>query len=211
MSFTLRNILKSSTLFSCLLFCTALIAVQTPISNNESEKAQLLTVEIETTQGPITLQLFPHVAPKACENFIGHVESGYYNNVLFHRIIPGFMVQGGDPAGSGVNGKSIWGKPFEDEFAEGVAFDKPGILAMANSGPNTNGSQFFITVAKTPWLNKKHTIFGQVIKGYENVERLSVQGSSTGSPKSPQKIISAKVLNKPSKPTEKVPQKATNK
>lgn len=118
-------------------------------------------VILETTQGKIELELFPDVAPLAVENFTTHVKDGYYNKIAFHRIIKNFMIQGGDPTESGRGGESIWGKAFQDEFKNRV-FDKPGILAMANAGRNTNGSQFFITTAPTPWLNGHHTIFGQI-------------------------------------------------
>jgi len=118
-------------------------------------------VVLETTQGKIELELFPDVAPKAVENFTTHVKDGYYNHIAFHRIIHNFMIQGGDPTESGRGGESIWKKPFADEFKTKV-FDKPGILAMANAGPNTNGSQFFITTAPTMWLNGHHTIFGKI-------------------------------------------------
>jgi len=120
-------------------------------------------VILETTQGKIELELFKDVAPLAVENFMTHIKKGYYNGIAFHRIIKGFMIQGGDPTESGRGGESIWGKPFRDEF-KGKLFDKAGILAMANAGPNTNGSQFFITTAPTPWLNGYHTIFGQATK-----------------------------------------------
>jgi peptidylprolyl isomerase len=118
-------------------------------------------VVLETTQGNIELELYPDVAPLAVENFITHIKDGYYNGVAFHRIIHNFMIQGGDPTESGRGGESIWHKPFKDEFKY-KTFDKAGILAMANAGPGTNGSQFFITTAKTPWLNGHHTIFGKV-------------------------------------------------
>ena len=118
-------------------------------------------VILETTQGKIELELYPDVAPLAVENFMTHVKDGYYNGIAFHRIIQNFMIQGGDPTESGRGGESIWHKPFKDEFTNKV-FDKAGILAMANAGPGTNGSQFFITTAKTPWLNGYHTIFGHV-------------------------------------------------
>jgi peptidylprolyl isomerase len=113
-----------------------------------------------TTAGVIELELFPDVAPLAVENFTTHIKNGYYDGIAFHRIIRDFMIQGGDPTESGRGGKSIWGKPFKDEY-KGLTFDKPGILAMANAGPHTNGSQFFITAAPTYWLNGRHTIFGQ--------------------------------------------------
>src|SRR4051812_24519388 len=102
-------------------------------------------VVLETTQGNIELELMPDVAPKATENFTKLAEKGYYNGIVFHRVIKEFMVQGGDPTGTGSGGESIWGKEFEDEINIDVKFNKPGILAMANAGRNTNGSQFFIT------------------------------------------------------------------
>lgn len=129
-------------------------------------------VSIETTQGTITVALKPEIAPKAVENFLRLAQSDYYNGVIFHRIIKNFMIQGGDPTGTGRGGQSIYGKPFEDEISLSAKFDKPGLLAMANAGPKTNGSQFFITTASTPWLNGKHTIFGEVIEGYDIVKKL---------------------------------------
>ncbi len=123
------------------------------------------TVVLETNQGNIEIKLMPEAAPKACENFIGLAEKGYYNNLIFHRVIKGFMIQGGDPTGTGRGGESLWSEPFEDEVSADVGFDRKGILAMANAGPHTNGSQFFITTAATPWLNTRHTIFGEVISG----------------------------------------------
>ncbi len=117
-------------------------------------------VILETTQGIIELELYPEVAPLAVENFTTHVKNGYYNGIAFHRIIRNFMIQGGDPTETGRGGNSIWNKPFKDEYTD-KTFDKLGILAMANAGKNTNGSQFFITTAITPWLNGRHTIFGQ--------------------------------------------------
>jgi peptidylprolyl isomerase len=134
--------------------------------------AQNPVVVMETTQGTIELELFDDVAPLAVENFMTHVKNGYYDGIVFHRIIQNFMIQGGDPTGTGRSGESIWGKPFKDEFKPGVVFDRAGILAMANAGPMTNGSQFFITLAPTSWLNGYHTIFGQVVSGMEIVNKL---------------------------------------
>lgn len=128
---------------------------------------------LETTQGTIEIELRPDYAPLAVENFSTHVKEGYYNGLIFHRIIKDFMIQGGDPTGTGRGGQSIWNKPFKDEFAPNVTFNKRGILAMANAGPGTNGSQFFITTAPTPWLNGRHTIFGYVIKGMDVVDKLN--------------------------------------
>lgn len=149
-------------------------------------------VVLETNQGNIEIKLMPEVAPKACENFIKLVEKGYYNGLIFHRVIKGFMIQGGDPTGTGAGGESIWGKPFEDEVTPVAKFEEAGILAMANAGPNTNGSQFFITCAQTPWLNMRHTIFGVVVSGLDVVEK--IENTSVGAndrPVAEQKIIKA--------------------
>ena len=132
--------------------------------NTEVKKAESQRIQavLETTSGKITLDLFPQIAPKAVENFVTHINNGYYNGTIFHRVIRKFMIQGGDPTGTGRGGESIWGEDFEDEIAKGYAFDRAGILAMANAGENTNGSQFFITTTRTPHLNGKHTIFGEI-------------------------------------------------
>lgn len=127
---------------------------------------------MKTTKGDIEFELRADIAPKAVENFIEHAKNGYYNNLIFHRIIKNFMIQGGDPTGTGRGGDSIWNRAFEDEFAPNAVFDKPGILAMANAGPNTNRSQFFITTVPTYWLNGRHTIFGYVKSGMDVVKEL---------------------------------------
>jgi len=153
-------------------------------------------VVLETNQGKIEIKLMPDVAPKACENFQKLVEKGYYDGLIFHRVIKGFMIQGGDPTGTGREGESIWGRPFEDEVTPNVKFDRPGLLAMANAGPNTNGSQFFITTAKTPHLNMRHTIFGEVISGYETVQAIeNVATDSSDRPIPEQKITRAYLKN----------------
>lgn len=152
-------------------------------------------VVLDTNEGVIEIRLFPKVAPKAVENFIRLSEKGYYNGLTFHRVIPGFMLQGGDPNGNGTGGQSIWGKNFGDEFDANVTFNKPLLLAMANRGPGTNGSQFFITVAATPWLNNKHTIFGEVVKGQDVVKKIESKGSASGQPSSKQ-IINKAYLKK---------------
>ena len=149
---------------------------------------------METNQGKIEIELRPDIAPKAVENFITHSKNGYYNGLTFHRVIRGFMLQSGDPTGTGAGGESIWKKNFEDEFSSSALFDKAGILAMANRGRNTNGSQFFITTVPTYWLNGKHTIFGYVIKGMDVVKKIELvptTGARSGNkPLSEQKIIS---------------------
>lgn len=146
-------------------------------------------VVFETTKGNFEVTLFPDVAPKTVENFLGLASKKYYDGQIFHRVIKQFMIQGGDPTGTGRGGESIWGGKFNDEFSPALKFDKPGILAMANAGPNTNGSQFFITTAQTTWLNGKHTIFGEVTKGYEVVKAIEAQGSESGTPKELLKIL----------------------
>ena len=138
----------------------------------EAKQAETGTQAImHTTLGDIHLRLFPDAAPKAVENFVTHAKTGYYNNTLFHRVIKKFMIQGGDPLGDGTGGESIWGREFEDEFSA-LKHDKPYTLSMANAGPNTNGSQFFITTERAPWLDKKHTIFGRAVGGLDVVKKI---------------------------------------
>ncbi len=175
-------------IFIFVLFIFALIFNVSAQEALMSEK----NVVLETTQGVIEIKLMSDVAPLACENFIGLIEKGFYNGIIFHRVIKDFMIQGGDPTGTGRGGDSIWGKFFEDEVKEDVKFDKPGLLAMANAGPNTNGSQFFITTVETPWLNMRHTIFGEVVSGYDVVEKIeNTQADSADKPVNEQKIIKA--------------------
>jgi peptidyl-prolyl cis-trans isomerase A (cyclophilin A) len=145
-------------------------------SKNESQgdKVSMNTAILKTSMGEIIIELFPNQAPKTVKNFVElatgakewidpnigeKVKTNLYDGTIFHRVIPGFMIQGGDPLGNGMGGP---GYNFADEFHGELSFDRPYLLAMANAGPNTNGSQFFITVAPTAWLNQKHTIFGEV-------------------------------------------------
>uniref|UniRef100_A0A8C9Z863 peptidylprolyl isomerase n=1 Tax=Sander lucioperca TaxID=283035 RepID=A0A8C9Z863_SANLU len=128
---------------------------------------------IHTTMGDIHIKLFPVECPKTVENFCVHSRNGYYNGHIFHRVIKGFMIQTGDPTGTGMGGESIWGGEFEDEFHATLRHDRPYTLSMANGGPGTNGSQFFVTVVPTPWLDNKHTVFGRCTKGMEAVQRIS--------------------------------------
>ena len=172
---------------------------QFPQLNEMNESNPLVTVH--TNLGDFTLELFPEVAPKTVENFVTHAKNGYYNGVIFHRVIEDFMIQGGDPTGTGMGGESIYGRTFEDEFSR-EAFNLYGTLSMANAGPNTNGSQFFIVTAKqvpaqmlkqlkdggwpeeiveeyakvggTPWLDHRHTVFGRVVEGMDVV--LKIEG-----------------------------------
>jgi len=167
------------------------------LSNEVAENEKVAT--LKTTMGDLKIKLFPEVAPKAVENFVKLAESGYYNGIIFHRVIPDFMIQGGDPTGTGMGGESVWGSAFEDEFSDN-AFNLKGALSMANAGPGTNGSQFFIVSASqtpanmvgqleaagypaeiieaykenggTPWLDNRHTVFGQVIEGMDVVDAI---------------------------------------
>jgi peptidyl-prolyl cis-trans isomerase A (cyclophilin A) len=147
--------------------------------------AETLTATLQTSQGTVVVRLFPDQAPKTVRNFVELAEGGrqwtdpstgrettskLYDGTIFHRIIPDFMIQGGDPLGSGRGGP---GYKFADEIHPDLRFDRPYLLAMANAGPGTNGSQFFITVGPTPWLNGKHTIFGEVIEGADVVDRIT--------------------------------------
>lgn len=131
-------------------------------------------VVMDTGKGTIKIQLFPDFAPKAVENFKGLVDKGYYNGLIFHRVIPDFMIQGGDPLGNGLGGESLWGGKFEDEFSPNLK-NLRGALSMANSGPNSNGSQFFIVQKEggTPWLDGHHTVFGQVFEGMDVVDAIA--------------------------------------
>ena len=172
------------------------------VANAEDSMATNQSVVVfETNQGNVEIKLYPQVAPKACENFIGLVNKGYYNGLIFHRVIKDFMIQGGDPTGTGRGGESLWGKDFDDEVTPSVQFDKPGLLAMANRGPSTNGSQFFITTVPTPHLNMHHTIFGEVVSGMDGVH--SIENTQVGpgdKPVEDQKIVKAYV-NKEHKST----------
>ena len=170
---------------------------QYPQLNLADVKAAQAT--IKTNQGDIKLQLFPDQAPKTVKNFVELAKQGYYKGVIFHRVIPDFMIQGGDPTGTGAGGESIYGQAFEDEFSEEL-FNFKGALSMANAGPNTNGSQFFIVTNEnvpadmvgqmkaagypdeviahyqeggTPWLDFHHTVFGQVIEGMDVAQKIS--------------------------------------
>jgi len=140
------------------------------INEDDVTMSDSITVAvIETNMGTIEIELFADQTPKTVENFVGLSEKGYYNGVIFHRVIDNFMIQGGDPTGTGRGGESFWGGKFADEFVPTLKHDGPGILSMANAGPNTNGSQFFITLVATPWLDGKHTVFGKVINGMDVV------------------------------------------
>lgn len=178
-----------------MLIAVGLLVLSLPNVGGAQEKENGVsnqTVVLETTQGKVEIKLFADIAPKTVENFVGLVKNGYYNGLIFHRVIKNFMIQGGDPTGTGRGGESLWGGKFEDEFSPAVQFDRKGLLAMANAGPNTNGSQFFITTVPTAWLNNKHTIFGEVVSGYDAISKIeNTQVGPGDRPVAEQKIIKA--------------------
>jgi cyclophilin family peptidyl-prolyl cis-trans isomerase len=142
-----------------------------------SEASGKEIIVMETSMGTIEIEMFRSKAPKTVENFVQLAKKGYYNGLIFHRVIDKFMIQGGDPLGTGMGGESIYGAKFDDEIAPDLKFEKAGLLAMANAGKTrdghgTNGSQFFITLAPTTWLNGNHTIFGEVVAGMDVVQAI---------------------------------------
>ncbi len=138
---------------------------------NVSE-SEMLVATVKTNVGTFEIELFAREVPKTVENFVGLATNGKYDGIIFHRVIANFMLQGGDPTGTGRGGESYWGGKFDDESNSIHKHTKPGMLSMANAGPNTNGSQFFVTLVPTPWLDGKHTIFGEVISGMDIVEAI---------------------------------------
>ncbi|TGJ84130.1 hypothetical protein E0Z10_g4634 [Xylaria hypoxylon] len=159
----------------------------------QAKKAETGTSAIiHTSYGDIHIRLFPDAAPKAVENFVTHSKRGYFNSTVFHRVIRKFMIQGGDPLGDGTGGESIWGKQFEDEFST-LKHDKPYTVSMANAGPNTNGSQFFITTEKTPWLDNKHTIFGRAVQGLDVIHKIENVRAYKDKPEEDIKILNIDV------------------
>lgn len=189
--------------------------LSTEVADNEA------LVEMTTSMGTIQIKLFPDAAPKAVENFLTHAEEGYYDGLIFHRVIEDFMLQGGDPTGTGGGGESIYGEPFEDEFSENL-YNFRGALSMANAGPGTNGSQFFIVQAKeapaeslpaelpeevraayaemggTPWLDGKHTVFGQVVEGMDVVDAIAaVEKGQQDKPVEDVTIETVQILQQP--------------
>ena len=146
-------------------------------------------VTFKTTMGEIRIEVFEDKVPKTAGNFLGLVRKGFYNGLTFHRVIPGFMIQGGCPKGDGTGGP---GYEIKDEFHPTLRHTGPGILSMANAGPNTGGSQFFITLAATSWLDGKHAIFGKVVSGQEIVDKIAaVPRDSSDRPRTPVRIVTA--------------------
>jgi len=197
--------------FVSLLCCLA-AGLLIGCAKEESELLQFAPVPageelavMHTSMGDITLRFFPEQAPKAVENFLGLAKQGYYDGISFHRVINDFMIQGGDPMGTGGGGESLWGGKFEDEFSDQLCNFR-GALSMANAGANTNGSQFFIVQAKsvggssqggvsdtawakykeiggTPWLDGKHTVFGHVVEGMDVIDAIAAVSVSRGTNK----------------------------
>ncbi|GAC95792.1 hypothetical protein PHSY_003368 [Pseudozyma hubeiensis SY62] len=158
--------------------------------NSSGAGSKHTSATLHTTHGDIHLTLFNELVPKTCKNFVGLAKKGYYDNVIFHRIIKKFMLQTGDPLGDGTGGESLWGGNFEDEFHPSLNHSNPFTLSMANAGPNTNGSQFFITTVPTPWLDRKHTVFGKVDGGVDVVKRIEeVKVDSNDKPRQDVRII----------------------
>jgi len=150
-------------------------------------------VELETTMGVMKIELYDDKAPNTAGNFKKLVEKGFYDGVIFHRVIKDFMIQGGDPTGTGSGGP---GYAIDDEFGPGLTHAKKGILSMANSGPDTGGSQFFILLVPTPWLDGKHAIFGEVIEGIDVLEKIGTTPTGPGDrPKTEVKIVKARVAS----------------
>jgi peptidyl-prolyl cis-trans isomerase A (cyclophilin A) len=186
-------------LCSALVLSVGVAAAQPSQAQPKEKKLQPGTyAHFVTTEGDFTVKLFEKEAPKTVANFVGLAEGTidpatgkpgkskpFYNGLTFHRVISGFMIQGGDPLGNGTGGP---GYKFADEISPNRKFTKAGILAMANAGPNTNGSQFFITLAPTDWLNGKHTIFGEVVEGMDTLKKLEAAGSRGGPTSEPLKI-----------------------
>jgi peptidyl-prolyl cis-trans isomerase A (cyclophilin A) len=199
--------MKTLSTFVAILCLSTVPLVAQAKEKKAASKSKEQTAVIKTTAGDITVKLFPDKAPETVENFVGLATGKkewkdpntgkmmkgkpLYNGTIFHRVIPNFMIQGGDPTGTGMGGP---GYQFKDEFSPDLKFDKPGLLAMANSGPGTNGSQFFITVAATPWLTGRHTIFGEVTKGQDVVQKIvSAPRGAQDRPENPVKIESIKI------------------
>jgi len=154
------------------------------------DPSKRVLARMETNKGPITIRLMPEVAPMHVTSFSYLARLGYYDGLAFHRVITGFMAQGGCPLGTGTGGP---GYTFDGEFKPNVRHDRPGLLSMANAGPGTDGSQFFLTFVPTPWLDGKHTIFGEVVEGHDVLKKLESAGSSSGRTSEPLKIETLRI------------------
>ena len=177
------------------IFCGFILAgcaapSKTVKSESQVQKeSEVVKIKIETSQGDIYADLYKKEVPKTVENFVKLAEKGFYDGLTFHRVIPNFMIQTGDPMGTGAGGP---GYQFADEFSPNLHHDKAGVISMANAGPNTNGSQFFVTEVPTPWLDRKHSIFGQVTEGIDVVNQIG-NVSRDGQDKPLQPVVMKKV------------------
>ena len=160
-----------------LLLCSLCALAGFTASAASTASLKDVNIVISTTKGDIELALYPSKAPVTVANFLNLINRGYYKGISFHRVIPDFMIQGGDPTGTGMGGP---GYSFEDEFSPDLKHDGPGVLSMANAGPGTNGSQFFITHVPTDWLNGKHTVFGKVTEGQDVVDSIGQGDTISG-------------------------------
>lgn len=183
----------AAVIFSCnILFFTACSAEAAAAKAKEETKVKNPVAVFQTNRGDFNVELFADKAPKTVDNFIKLAKKSYYDGVIFHRVIDGFMIQGGDPDGTGRGGP---GYTIKDEFGEGLKHDSEGMLSMANAGPDTGGSQFFITLAPTTWLDGKHAIFGKVVKGMDIVKKIG--SSKTGAGDKPvEDIVIKKIVIK---------------
>lgn len=164
-------------LFIPFLLCAQEAAKEKPgqaKKDKPMEQPKAVYAVMHTSMGVVELELFEQATPKTVKNFIGLAEKKYFDGVTFHRVIDNFMIQGGDPTGTGRGGESVFGGFFEDEIVDTLRHSTPGILSMANAGPNTNGSQFFITLVPTPWLDGRHTVFGKVVGGMDVVRKIGM-------------------------------------
>jgi len=206
-----------SSLFTALCVSAALIVTSSALAADgkwmkRAQEGKDIWATFQTSEGDIVVKLFPKDAPKTVVNFVGlaagekswkHPGTGVssteplYRGIVFHRVIPGFMIQGGDPLGTG---RGDPGYRFEDEFQSGRKFDKDGLLAMANAGPGTNGSQFFITTSRPDYLNGRHTIFGEVVAGYDVAVKISqVPRDGQDRPRTPVTLKKVELSEKPPK------------
>jgi cyclophilin family peptidyl-prolyl cis-trans isomerase len=175
-----------------IAFMIILGGCDTMTKNKDTNASNNTKVLLETSMGDVTIRLLDDKAPLTTANFKKLVSEGYYDGTIFHRVIPNFMIQGGDPTGSGMGGP---GYKIKDEFGPGLKHNKSGMLSMANAGPNTGGSQFFITVAPTPWLDGKHAIFGEVVEGMDIIMEISeVQRNRQDKPLTEVKIVKASII-----------------
>lgn len=167
---------------------------ETPTSAvaTSEEKMTNTLIEMQTSKGTMKIKLYDDKAPKTVENFKTLVSKGFYDGIIFHRVIKNFMIQGGDPTGTGMGGP---GYTIKDEFAPGLKHDRKGLLSMANAGPNTGGSQFFITLVPTPWLDGRHAIFGEVIEGLDVLEAIgSTPTDASDRPKTEVKMVKVSII-----------------